>query len=81
MISKKARNALVLAGTLATGMFIGQAMAQQSHMYAALDALKTARSELQAALANKGGHRVRAIEWINQAIEETNAGIRSGQGN
>ena len=43
MISKKARNALVLAGTLATGMFIGQAMAQQSHMLSALDALRTAQ--------------------------------------
>jgi hypothetical protein len=79
MISKV--NALVLTGTLAAGMFIGQAVAQQPHMYAALDALRTARSELQAALANKGGHRVKAIALIDQAIEETNAGISAGRGN
>ena len=79
MISKL--NALVLTGTLAAGIFVGQAMAAQPHMVAALDALRTARSELQSALANKGGHRVKAIALIDQAIEETNAGISAGRGN
>ncbi|MBA2589329.1 MAG: hypothetical protein H0U98_11980 [Alphaproteobacteria bacterium] len=49
-------------------------------MTAALDALRTARSELQAALANNGGHRVKAIALIDQAIEETNAGIAASRG-
>jgi hypothetical protein len=79
MISKL--NALVLTGTLAAGIFVGQAMAAQPHMVAALDALRTARSELPSALANKGGHRVKAIASIDQAIEETNAGIAAGRGN
>ncbi len=78
MISKL--QVLALTGTLATGIFVGQAVAQQTHMYAALDALRTARSELQSALANKGGHRVKAIALIDQAIAETNQGIRAGRG-
>jgi hypothetical protein len=80
MISKKPRNALVLAGTLAPGMFIGQAMAQQSHMLSALEDLRTARTELQRALPNKGGHREKAIDLVGQAIDETNTGIRVGRG-
>ena len=78
MISKL--QALALTGTLVTGMFIGQAVAPQTHMPAALDALRTARSELQSALANKGGHRVKAIALVDQAIAETNEGIRAGRG-
>ncbi len=78
MISKL--QALALTGTLVTGMFISQAVAQQTHMLAALDALRTARSELQSALANKGGHRVKAIALVDQAIAETNEGIRAGRG-
>ena len=65
---------LVLSTTLAIGACIG-ASAQQPHMRAALDALRTARSELVAATPNKGGHRARAIALVNQAIDETNAGI------
>ncbi|HMH64349.1 MAG TPA: hypothetical protein VK515_02110 [Rhizomicrobium sp.] len=78
MISRQ--TGLALAGALAAGMFIGQAMAEQTHMFAALDALRTARTELQRALPNKGGHRERAIDLVGQAIDETNAGIRTGRG-
>lgn len=74
LISRKSI-VLALGVTLASGVFIGQALAYQEHMHAALDALRTARSELQAADANKGGHRVVAIRLVNQAIEETQAGI------
>ena len=64
-----------LAVTLTAGVFIGQATARQDHMYAALDSLQNAKSELQAAETNKGGHRVRAIEYVNDAIAEVHAGI------
>jgi len=50
----------------------------QPHMYNALGALQNARSELQAAEANKGGHRVTAIRLINEAINEVQAGIAAG---
>src|ERR1041384_1560140 len=37
--------------------------------------LQTAKRELQAALPDKGGHRVNAIRLVNSAIAEVNAGI------
>jgi hypothetical protein len=63
-----------LAVALGIGACVG-ATAAQPHMENALDALRTARSELQAAEPNKGGHRERAISLVNQAIDETRAGI------
>jgi hypothetical protein len=75
MIISKKSIVLALGVTLASGVFIGQALAYQEHMHAALDALRTARSELQAADANKGGHRERAISLVDQAIDETRAGM------
>jgi hypothetical protein len=66
---------LALGVTLASGVFIGQALAYQEHMRAALDALRTARSELQQAESNKGGHRAEAIRLVDKAIDETQAGM------
>jgi hypothetical protein len=57
----------------------GRVSAGQSHMKLALDALRTARNELQLASANKGGHRARAIELVNQAITEVKKGIEYAQ--
>jgi hypothetical protein len=53
---------------------IGCASAQP-HMRSALDHLLAARSELEAATPSKGGHRERAIELVNGAIEHVQAGI------
>jgi hypothetical protein len=47
----------------------------QPHMAAALDELQAARAELQAASADKGGHRVRALELVDEAIEQVRRGI------
>jgi hypothetical protein len=74
VISRKSI-AVALGVTLASGVFIGQALAYQEHMHAALDALRTARSELEQAEANKGGHREAAIRLVDEAIDETKAGI------
>lgn len=63
------------AAVLGTGIFIGQAVAAQPHMQDALDALRTARSELNLATHNKGGHRVRALEYVNSAISEVERGM------
>jgi hypothetical protein len=73
-----ARISLALAAAMAAGIGIGHA--QQTHMLAALQSLRTARQELAAALPNKGGHREKAIQLVNQAIDETNLGIRAGRG-
>ena len=66
--------ALVMAVTV--GLFAGRASAYyQPHMQNALDALKTARSELQLAATDKGGHRVNAIADVEAAIHEVHAGM------
>jgi len=64
-----------LAATLATGMFIGQALANQPHMEAALASLRSARDELMQAEHNKMGHRAEAIRLTNAAIHETEEGM------
>ena len=51
----------------------------QPHMQAALDLLRAARSNLEAASSDKGGHRVRAIAFVNSAIDEVKKGIDAGE--
>jgi hypothetical protein len=68
-----------LAVTMTAGMFIGEALAAQPHMSAALSDLRAARSELNMAIHNKGGHRVTAIGLVDQAINEVKAGIDAGE--
>jgi hypothetical protein len=60
---------------LFAGCVIGRATANQPHMMAALDHLRSARYELVVAEANKGGHRENAIQWVDQAIAEVQRGI------
>jgi len=47
----------------------------QPHMTAALTAIESAKNNLQRATADKGGHRGRAIDIINDAISEVKKGI------
>ena len=47
----------------------------QPHMDNALASLRMARSELQQAAPNKGGHRERAMGLVDNAIGEVEAGI------
>lgn len=47
----------------------------QPHMQAALEHLQHARENLQAATEDKGGHRVKAIEFTDKAVEEVRKGI------
>ena len=54
---------------------IAGAVPDQPMMQAARADLQTARRELQDALADKGGHRVKAIALVDDAIAEVNAGI------
>jgi histidinol-phosphate/aromatic aminotransferase/cobyric acid decarboxylase-like protein len=53
--------------------------ADQPHMQAALDHLRQAKSELELATSDKGGYRVKAIEEVNAAIDETKKGIDAGE--
>ncbi len=61
--------------TLAAGFAIGSASADQPHMFNALRDLRAARGELQTAMADKGGHRERAIGKVDEAIAEVQAGV------
>jgi len=70
--------ALVSAFGMAATFAAGYAVAAQPHMQAALRALSNASGELNAALPDKGGHRVKAIGLVNDAIAETEAGIAAG---
>ncbi len=70
---------LVLAGLLV--LVIGTSAVRlavaepQPQMRAALMALRNAKDHLEKASHDKGGHRVRAIGLINQAISEVEKGI------
>ncbi|HEY6120266.1 MAG TPA: hypothetical protein VIV66_09925 [Pyrinomonadaceae bacterium] len=50
----------------------------QPHMRAALALLEDAKRNLDSAVADKGGHRAKAIELVNAAIDEVNKGIEAG---
>jgi hypothetical protein len=63
---------LVLAVSFAGGCATATG---QPHMNAALTELQAARQELEAAVSDKGGHRVNAIRLVDDAISETQAGI------
>jgi hypothetical protein len=54
---------------------LNSAFARQPHMERAVEHLRAARAELQAAEHNKGGWRIRAIENVDRAIRETERGM------
>jgi len=74
-MTKKLFAALLLTAALASGFFAGRASARQDHMLNARGHLRQAREQLQDAVADKGGHRDKAIGLINDAIAEVDAGI------
>lgn len=49
---------------------------RQPHMHQAIELLRGARLELENATADKGGHRVAALQLVQQAIDEVRAGIQ-----
>ena len=58
------------------GGFATQAVAEkQPMMTKALNSLEDARRSLDNATADKGGHRVKALGLVNDAIAEVKAGI------
>ena len=71
------RRGLALASAFLAGILVsaGVAWAAQPNMENALRDLQSARASLQAASANKGGHRDRAIRLVDSAIQEVRAGI------
>lgn len=47
---------------------------QEPHMSAALGHLQEARAELEKAAPNKGGHKERAMQLVDQAIQQVRQG-------
>ncbi len=47
---------------------------REPHMSAALGHLEQAKAELEKAMPNKGGHRERALELVNQALQQVQEG-------
>lgn len=69
---------LFAAATLScAGVAAGQP--RQPHMQKALAALQSARTELNLATRDKGGHRGRAVQLVDQAIGEVRAGMAAGE--
>ena len=62
----------------ATSAALGTAVPDQPHMQAALNHLMDAQRNLQAATSDKGGHRKKALEYVDKAISEVNKGIAAG---
>jgi hypothetical protein len=71
---KTLKTGLILVVAVAA-LGLQSARAGQPHMQNALMHLREARTALERAEHNKGGHRERAIERVNQAIAEVEAGM------
>jgi hypothetical protein len=77
----RVRFAACLAGAVLGGaVTTGCASAYQGHMENAVGDLNGALNELSQATGNKGGHREVAMNLIQQAIGEVNAGIAFADG-
>jgi hypothetical protein len=67
---------VVLAIAVAAGgLWTRMAVADQPHMQAALEALRTAERQLNEADNDKGGHRRNALELVRRAIRQVEEGI------
>lgn len=80
-MSSRAKSVLIATGFvagLAASFAAGLATAGQPAMRNALENLREARTNLNNATWNKGGHRVEAIRLVNLAIDQVQAGIADG---
>lgn len=66
---------LLVTVAISAGFVVGRVSADQPHMQVALDHLRAAKTELEAALADKGGHREKALRLTNDAIVQVERGI------
>jgi hypothetical protein len=72
---KRVLISLFIVVAISAGFFAGRASADQPRMQAALEHLRAAKSELEHADRDKGGHRERALRLTNDAIAEVERGI------
>jgi hypothetical protein len=74
MDMKRLRTSLILVVAIAA-MSARSLRADQPHMKDALAHLREARAALKQAVHNKGGHRQHALELVDKAIAEVQAGM------
>jgi hypothetical protein len=76
-ISRRDLAALAAGGAAAAALVASAttAEARQPNMERALDRLREARRALRDAPPNKGGHKERALDLIDRAIEQVKEGI------
>ena len=72
--AKAAAGVLAVAVAASAGYAVGQV--HQPHMHKALADLQDARGELNMATRDKGGHRGRAVQLVDETIGEVRAGDR-----
>lgn len=72
---KRVSPKVLVPAALLCGMAAGYAFAAQPYMESALGSLRAAQGSLQAALADKGGHRVAAMRLVEQAITKVQLGM------
>ncbi|HEY1769324.1 MAG TPA: hypothetical protein VGG02_03615 [Chthoniobacterales bacterium] len=75
---KTLKTTLVLIVALAA-INLPAARAEQPRMREALHHLKEARAALERAEANKAGHREKAMQLVDQAIAEVEAGLNAAR--
>jgi len=73
---QKYQKVMILIAGLVIGAAIPLAYGAQPHMDSALGYLQSARGELEKATPNKGGHRERAIQLVDQALVQVREGIK-----
>ncbi|MFG1462030.1 hypothetical protein V5F77_03940 [Xanthobacter sp. DSM 24535] len=71
---------LGIACTVGANALLSSARANQPFMDAALASLRAARANLIQAEPNKGGHRDRAIDLVDRAINQVEEGIAFAAG-
>lgn len=79
MKTRRMITSLLVVVAMAMMFFAGFAYARQWRTIDARNSLQTARGYLQNAEQDKGGHRVQALNLVNQAIEQVNLGIQAGR--
>lgn len=65
----------LLTLVLVVGFIAGQLSAAQPQMQSALRHLRSARADLNRSTNDKGGHRAKAIELVDEAIVQVERGI------
>jgi type VI protein secretion system component VasK len=68
--------AALLACTVVLCLSLPSMAEDQPHMQAALEALRQAEKQLSESSHDKGGHRVRALQHVRQAIAEVERGMQ-----